>query len=413
VSSADAAGNVGTAADAESYTVDIAVAPPTVAPVNTTNVQPTLSGGFDAADTVQLSVTVDGVTYVQGHPALVLSGNTWSLDLALAGQTLPAGATYSVGLSALDGAGNVVSNASAGVVTITAPATPPATVTPPATGAAEAAVPAFGQASGGTVSTPPSGQPGTGLPIGIGGVPIGAAPADIRLGLPVDRTVRASDMGIRESANQLLRSPAFDLNALPPTAAGAFDPFGFPVERMSMDRANDLMRSRGALPLVGHYLFEYHGIVDLAADGRIPVDAFAHTDPAAIVHLSARLMNGMPLPAWLRLDARGAFVGIPPDGLEGKLDIEVVARDTEGREARTSFELQLDSLREAAAAKAAADLVLGLDVDKEEAKKEKARAEKLAAKATPRFSEQMKVAKAKSDPLLDRILKDGQTKPRA
>jgi hypothetical protein len=119
----------------------------------------------------------------------------------------------------------------------------------------------------------------------------------------------------------------------------------------------------------------------------------------------------MPLPAWLRLDARGAFVGVPPEGAEGKLDIEVVARDTEGREARTSFELQLDTLREAAAARASANLVLGLDVDKEEAKKAKA-AEK-AAKVTPRFSEQMKVAKAKSDPLLDRILKDGQDKPRA
>ena len=41
-------------------------------PVNTPNVQPMLSGSFDAADTAQLSVTVDGITYVQGHAALTL-----------------------------------------------------------------------------------------------------------------------------------------------------------------------------------------------------------------------------------------------------------------------------------------------------------------------------------------------------
>jgi hypothetical protein len=250
------------------------------------------------------------------------------------------------------------------------------------------------------------------------------------LGLAVDRTVGASSMGVRAAADQILRpaAPAFDLNALPPTAAGPLDPFGFPVERLSMDRANELIRSRGGLPLIGHYMFEYRGIADLAADARVPQDAFAHTDPAAIVHLSARLADGSLLPAWLRMDARGAFVGLPPEGLEGKLDIEVVARDTEGREARTTFELEIDALRDAATAAAAGrDFLLGLDVDAEEAKKskleaarqaeqdarDKARAAKPAVRGTPTFSEQMRVAKAKADPLLDRILQDGQNKPRA
>jgi hypothetical protein len=249
--------------------------------------------------------------------------------------------------------------------------------------------------------------------------------ADIPLGVPVDRTVAPSHMGVRATVDQLFRpaTPSFDLNALPPTAAGAPDPFGFALERMSMDRANELMRSRGELPLIGHYLFEFNGIPELAADGRVPQDAFAHTDPAAIVQLTARLANGQPLPAWLRLDARGTFAGLPPEGFDGKFEVEVVARDTEGREARTTFELDADTLREAAAAKAAVDFGLGVDVDKEEAKKAKAEAERKARepakaeKAAVRgtFSEQMKVAKAKADPLLDRILKDGQdkSKPRA
>jgi hypothetical protein len=144
----------------------------------------------------------------------------------------------------------------------------------------------------------------------------------------------------------------------------------------------------------------------------------------AVVYLSARLADGSPLPGWLRLDpATGAFVGIPPEGFDETLKIEVIARDTEGREAKTRFELDPDVLRDAVAAKAAADLALGLDVDKEEAKKAKAeaerkarepvKAEKPALRGTQTFSEQMKVAKGKTDPLLDKVLGKGQDKPRA
>src|SRR4029077_14283109 len=46
IAKADAAGNVGTATDTETYMVDVTVAAPTVAPLSTTNLQPTLSGGF-------------------------------------------------------------------------------------------------------------------------------------------------------------------------------------------------------------------------------------------------------------------------------------------------------------------------------------------------------------------------------
>ena len=151
--------------------------------------------------------------------------------------------------------------------------------------------------------------------------------------------------------------------------------------------------------------------------------AFAHSDPEAVVYLSARLADGAPLPGWLRLDpATGAFIGVPPQGFDEILKIEVIARDTEGREARTQFELNADTVREGAAAKAAADFTLGLDVDKEEAKKakaeaernarESAKAEKPALRGTQTFSEQMKVAKGKADPLLDKILGKPQDKPR-
>jgi hypothetical protein len=424
VSSADAAGNVGTAADSHSYVVDLTVATPTVAPLSTSSVQPTLTGTFDAADTTQLSVTVNGVTYLLGNPALTTSGNSWSLDLATSGQTLAAGSAYTVGVSAADAAGNSVSNASAGTVTVAAAAAPVAPET------ADQVVVPFGQGSGagGAEASIPASQPGSGAGLDIAGRPVAPRIDTPSLGLQVDPTVNPSHMGIQASADPL-RPPAprpFDLNALPATAAGlAADPFGFPVERVSMERANDLIEGRGGLPLIGHYLFEYRGITDLGADGRIPQDAFAHTDPAAIVTLTARLADGSPLPAWLRLDARGAFVGVPPDGAEGTLEIEVIARDTEGHEAHTRFLLDVKTLHAAVAAVSPADSRLGLDVDAAEAQRAKLKAEREAreaaihgkpakaqVRATPGFSEQMRVAKGNSDPLLERITGKGQDKPK-
>jgi hypothetical protein len=292
--------------------------------------------------------------------------------------------------------------------------------TAPAPAAGTAVEPAF---QGGTASPAPTEPARTSSVPSLGDAPAAVLPSTIQLGLPVDRYVDPSRIGIRAGAGEILRpAPAFDFNTLPATAAGSLDPFGFPVERMPFDRANDFILGQGGLPLIGHYLFEYRGIPELSADGRIPQDAFAHTDPAAIVRLTARLADGAMLPAWLRLDARGVFVGVPPEGLEGKLEIEVVARDSEGREARTAFSLELDGLREAAAAVAARDSVLGLDVDADEAKRAKLeaarQAEKAArepaakAKGTATFSEQMRVAKGKPDPLLDRILGKPQDKPR-
>jgi hypothetical protein len=302
----------------------------------------------------------------------------------------------------VDGVGNAVSNASAGLVTIS---TGTASTTP----ATEVVIGTGPGAGAGVLPPPPSGA----APVLPSTDPQAASSLQplAPLGLPVDPTVGASSMGIRASADQLLRpaTPAFDLNALPPTAAGVLDPFGFPVERMSLDRANQLALNRGELPLIGHYLFEYRGVPELSPDGRIPVDAFAHTDPAAVVRLTARLADGSPLPSWLRLDARGAFVGMPPQDLEGTLEVEVVASDTEGREARTAFSLDIGAMRAAAGA---TDFVLGVDVDKEEAKKAKAEREKFKKAAPQTFSEQMRVAKGKADPLLDKILGKAQDKPR-
>ena len=56
--------------------------------------------------------------------------------------------------------------------------------------------------------------------------------------------------------------------------------------------------------------------------------------------VQARLASGSPLPSWLSFDGvSGQFSGIPPEGMREAIDLEVIAKDTEGREARAIFRL--------------------------------------------------------------------------
>jgi hypothetical protein len=249
-----------------------------------------------------------------------------------------------------------------------------------------------------------------------------AAPAfsDQRLSLPVDSGVAPANLAGRQGGSSTA-STGIDLNALPATGAGPAGP-SFALTRWPQESG-------------GHRLFVYHGIPDmrLFSEGgpalRIPTDAFAHTDPTALVQLEARLADGSPLPGWLRFDGlRGAFSGIPPQGAEEEtLEVEIVARDTEGREARTRFTLEIDALRTVAGA---AGIALGMDVDKEEAEKARRELARQAAEGhaaaksgsatagirptrpgAASFSDQVSTAKAARDPLLDRITSSDKAKP--
>ena len=258
--------------------------------------------------------------------------------------------------------------------------------------------------------------PQLGVPLGLA-VDGGVAPANLA-GSPVPASWSAAPAAIVASQ--------FDLNALPPTAAG--QPSTFSLTHLSQEQALAYLRAEDlkAPALNGHYLFVYQGVPDLRllADGqamlRVPTDAFAHTDSSAVVHFEARLANGNPLPGWLRFDGlRGVFSGTPPPGAEETLEIEIIARDSEGREARTQFTLEIDDLRLRADA---AGLALGLDVDKEEVEKARLEAAKQANETraatqavtamagirpaktgAASFSDQVSAAKIHRDPLLDRI----------
>jgi hypothetical protein len=267
--------------------------------------------------------------------------------------------------------------------------------------------------------------------------PIAPQFADPTLGLPVDGGVAAANLAGTPGAAPIgapSREPSIlDLNALPPTGAG--EPSTFNLTRLSQEQALAHLRVDQILATEtgGHRLFVYHGVPDmrLLTDGltmlRVPTDAFAHTDPSAVVQLEARLANGSPLPGWLRFDGlRGVFSGTPPQGIEETLEVEVVARDTEGREARTQFTLEIDAMR---LRPAAADLALGMDVDKVEAERARLEASRQAgegrtggkavtAKAGVRpgkpgaasFSDQVSAAKTQRDPLLDRIASPDKAK---
>jgi hypothetical protein len=103
-----------------------------------------------------------------------------------------------------------------------------------------------------------------------------------------------------------------------------------------------------SLMLEGAAIFVVRGMPDISLPAaaereiRIPADAFAHTDPNAPVVLEATLADGRPLPAWIVFDpASGAFKVMPPPGLQEEIEVRVIARDAQGREAMLTFTISV------------------------------------------------------------------------
>ena len=122
-----------------------------------------------------------------------------------------------------------------------------------------------------------------------------------------------------------------------------------------------------------------------------------------------------------------------PEGMRGAIELEVTAKDTEGRQARANFRLVLGEVpvADGDAAAQRQNSELGLAVDKEVADKlrEKASesakqpavkapqagkpvpADKSAVRGAMSFSEQLVAAKATQDPLIGRIASAGSEEP--
>ena len=59
-----------------------------------------------------------------------------------------------------------------------------------------------------------------------------------------------------------------------------------------------------------------------------------------MIRLSAKQANDAPLPNWVQFDpATGVFEVTPPKGFKGKVDLKVIARDDDGREVTTTFQM--------------------------------------------------------------------------
>jgi hypothetical protein len=123
---------------------------------------------------------------------------------------------------------------------------------------------------------------------------------------------------------------------------------GFPAVR-STDGTVTIRPAPAAASSDGGALDVLNGIPDTTSLGdgvsfSVPRDAFVHTDAKAVVKLQARQVDGQPLPPWLMFDGiTGLFNGRPADGSMPTLQLEVVARDDSGHQARTTFTIAGDA----------------------------------------------------------------------
>ena len=250
--------------------------------------------------------------------------------------------------------------------------------------------------------------------------------------------ISAENLKPAASDAQGLADKLMSATSLPRMGAGSIDGGlrGFDALRLPDDDPR-VARDAQLLGGSGYRLFVYNGISSAGLDDvgtfRVPADAFAHTDPNAIVLLEARLASGSPLPSWLSFDGvSGQFSGTPPEGMREAIDLEVIAKDTEGREARAIFRLVVGEapVAEGEAPPEGQNSRLGLAVDKEVADKLREKASEASKQAAikpqaakplpsdkslnrgaPSFSEQLVIAKAGQDPLVSRIAQADADEP--
>jgi hypothetical protein len=65
-----------------------------------------------------------------------------------------------------------------------------------------------------------------------------------------------------------------------------------------------------------------------------------HSKQDAVIKLQAKQGDDAPLPAWVKFDPQaGTFDVTPPANFKGKVELKVIARDEDGREATSIFRL--------------------------------------------------------------------------
>ncbi|MBI3382830.1 MAG: DUF4347 domain-containing protein [Aquabacterium sp.] len=324
----DNAGNDGPISS-QAYVFDnVAPTPATVTALSTTSTTPTLTGTATLAGGDTMTVTVGGATY-----DVTPSNGVWSLDLATATPTsgtlaLQIGQSYTVSTAITDIAGNTGSNA--GSLSLAPPPNPTPTPSPLPVSTPIVPLPPEQAPSPPPSPAPTFLSPGTQTLLSANSLDSG--PGTV-LGntRPVNPPApRSTDIGTPST------SP---LTATPTLTQGGEGHFQVIV----VDRAGT--QADAGLVLM-------RGMSDQAVDGAgrttitVPADAFASTDPNAVIQLSAQQANGRPLPNWISFNARtGQFVMQAPPGVNGELAIKVVARDAQGHEVSSVFKVRIKANR--------------------------------------------------------------------
>jgi len=75
---------------------------------------------------------------------------------------------------------------------------------------------------------------------------------------------------------------------------------------------------------------------------QLPKDTFSHTSRSAKMKFESRLVDGSPLPTWVKFNpARLSYSGTPPKGAGGSYEIMVIAKDQLGNQANAKFNMNL------------------------------------------------------------------------
>jgi large repetitive protein len=326
---------------------------PTVDELTTQSTAPTLSGTAIIVTGETVTITVNGATYI-----VTPVNGRWTLDLASATPVVgtlgvfTAGQSYSVIASITDVAGNITSDSTSNELAIAAPLIP---VPEP---------PAEPEPAPEPVPPPPLPPP----PPFISESPTYTAPRSFSEPAPVSTT--SSSITAPSLSTLLAPQPigasdasAFDLSAAdgfqvqtPPSDRGLYTRAdGFQVIVLKPSGAGDASDSAKSSLLINR------GIPDVEFDyaGReievaIPRDAFAHSRNDAVISLTVLQSNGKPLPSWLTFDPRlGILRGTAPAGMDGDIEVRVIARDQDGNQVEVTFRIKIHDASQARISKAA------------------------------------------------------------
>ncbi|MEN3109664.1 putative Ig domain-containing protein, partial [Uliginosibacterium paludis] len=92
----------------------------------------------------------------------------------------------------------------------------------------------------------------------------------------------------------------------------------------------------------------------------LPADAFKDLDAGDRLTLSATLVGGLPLPSWLSFKSdTGTFIGTPPTGSAGSLELVVTATDIAGASVSDMFRLAISEAITTVAGTGVADVLTG------------------------------------------------------